>query len=352
MRYSAVAHAVLGAAIAVVAACTPEFPTPTWQGEHLEYAVTPDAEVCTGSWVMQDAYVKALMDWLGVSLSQRLRFAFVTPAELEEFCFQDDILGCYYDGKAYSIRPVHYHELAHAVAMLTGHHGPSAFQEGYAEVFGNGVYGVEARLPLDQVLMDFEHDGPHYYTASLFVRFLIERDGLDAVLAFMRRTRPETSFSALSVIFEEEFASSLPAAMAEFEDYPTCSTWANRIAVLECGSPAVPWQGSQWRASSTLDCGDPDVLGPKPEDGEDLIWSSRGLVIDEAGDYLAQVGAGTGGTAGVRITRCGSCWDSVDLVVKAGASRRVNLPSGRYHVTFVKELEEPGDISLTLTRPL
>jgi len=352
MPYSAVAHAVLGAAIAAAAACTPEFPTPTWKGEYIEYAITPDTEVCQGSWVMQDAYVKALVDWLGVTLTRRLRFAFVTQAELDDFCFQEDILGCSYDGKAYSTRPVHYHELAHEVAKLTGHHGPSVFQEGYAEVFGNGIYGIDTRLPLEQVLRDFEHDGPNYYTAGLFVRFLIERDGLDTVLAFMRRTNHETSFSAMSVIFEEEFSSSLPVAMAEFEDYPTCSTWVNRLAVLECGLPAVPWQGAEWSASSTLDCGDPDVLGPKPEDGENLIWSARGLVIDEPGDYLAEVGAGTEGTAGVRITRCGSCWDSVDFVVKAGASRIVNLPSGRYYVTFIKELEEPGDIALTLTKPL
>lgn len=141
MQCGAVAGVVLRSAIAVAAACTPQFPTLTWKGEYLEYANSADTEVCQGSWVMQDAYVKALTEWLGVALSKPLRFAFVTPPELEEFCFQDEVIGCSYDGKSFSIQPVLFHELAHEVAKLNGYRGPNVFQEGYAEVFGNGQYG-------------------------------------------------------------------------------------------------------------------------------------------------------------------------------------------------------------------
>jgi hypothetical protein len=36
-------------------ACIPEFPAPFWKGESPEYANTTYAEVCQGSWIVQDA---------------------------------------------------------------------------------------------------------------------------------------------------------------------------------------------------------------------------------------------------------------------------------------------------------
>ncbi len=42
----------------------------------------------------------------------------------------------------------------------------------------------------------------------------------------------------------------------------------------------------------------PGRHGAEPEDGGSLIWSTRGMVVDETGDYLAQVTAGTEGAAG------------------------------------------------------
>lgn len=352
MKTGATARAILSLAVAAGLACTPDFPAPFWKGEYLEYASTTDTEVCQGSWVVQDAYVKALIKQLGVTLSGPLWFAFIRASELEEYCYTDDLKGCSYDGKSFSTTPVLFHELAHEAAKLNGFRGPNVFQEGYAEVFGNGLSSDDTRLPIDQVLHHFERNVNNYYTAGLFVRFLIERDGLDVFLAFMKRTDRDDSFDRFSAIFEEEFGDPLAMVTSEFDDYPSCSMWNNRIAVLECGLPAVPWQDGTWEASSSLDCGAEDVLGPIQQGDAQLVWTTRGMAIDEGGDYLAAVAVGPEGTAGARITRCGSCWDSVEVLVKAGEMKPVTLPAGQYYVTLVKELEAPGDISLRFFKAL
>ena len=95
-----------------------------------------DDEVCAGSWVVQDQYVGMLADLLGVTLKSPLNYAYITETEREEYCFAPDLLGCYYEGKAYSKYAVHLHELAHGVAAAGDIKGPEAFQEGLAEVEG------------------------------------------------------------------------------------------------------------------------------------------------------------------------------------------------------------------------
>ena len=54
--------------------------------------------------------------------------------------------------------------------------------------------------------------------------------------------------------------------------------------------------------------------------------------------------------ATVRLTRCGSCWDVMDFTVFPGEAKQVTLPSGRYYVTFIKEIEKAGTLKFTLDR--
>ena len=47
----------------VVALCgvggTPDYPEPFWTGSYLAYSTTTSAEICEGSWRVQDKYVQA-----------------------------------------------------------------------------------------------------------------------------------------------------------------------------------------------------------------------------------------------------------------------------------------------------
>ena len=311
-------------------ACAPRFPDPFWTGAHLAYATTTDVEVCAGSWVVQDRYVELLSELLGVEPPRPIHFAFIERSERDEFCEDGDLLGCTIGDEAYSIYAVQLHELAHAVAMPAGIRGPLAFQEGFAEVFSDGQDSEPDRLPIADVVRDFAADGGSYYTAGLFVRFLIEEYGLEKLLAFMRGTTKHGGFEGFSKVFKDVYGVALSDTFVDFEDYPSCTMWNNRIALFECASPEVPWDGGNWRATSPLACDSPDVLGPVPDGDNMLIWTTRTVEIQSDGEYQATVKGDVAGSAGARITRCASCWDSVDAQVHVGQSRTLTLTAGRY----------------------
>ena len=331
-------------------ACTPDFPEPIWKGEFLEYASTVEGEVCAGSWTVQDRYVETLAKLLGTTIDAPLNYAYISESERQQYCFDSDLLGCYYENKAYSKYAVHFHELAHGVADLSGMRGPVAFQEGFAEVFGNGQYSDDELRPAEEVLRDFDHASGSYYTAGLFVRFLIERHDLGLLVAFMRQTDEKTPWDKIEKTFQEVFHESLDDALLEFDAYPTCTMWNNRVALVECDLPPLPWDGGTWQASTDLECTDDDVMGPVPDGDNMLQWTTRGVIIDKDGDYLAVVEAGPAGESGVRITRCASCWDSVDALVRAGDSRTVYLTAGQYYVTFVRDTRETERLAFSLSR--
>jgi hypothetical protein len=260
------------------------------------------------------------------------------------------VLGCEFDGDAYSARPMHFHELAHAVARRGGIGGSDAFREGFAEALSNGFEPKKPRVPIEPVLRNFAYRDEDYYTAGLFLRFLMERHSLDDVAAFLSQTSPSDSFVAVSDAFADIFAEPLTAAMTDFADYPSCAAWSNRLAIVECGLDPIPWAGTSWQTDSNIDCSDEDVLGPLV-DGVSLVWATRGLVVDSPGEFIARTTGGpAAGEATVHLTRCASCWDAFDVTVAPGYQKQLTLPAGRYYVTLVKELGTSGHMRFSLDR--
>jgi hypothetical protein len=89
------------------------------------------------------------------------------------------------------------------------------------------------------------------------------------------------------------------------------------------------------------------VIGPI--DNESMrIGGFTAFEIEAAGRYSVEVTSEIAGFAGVRITRCGSCWDEVDFGVVADAPKSAELPVGRYYATFVADVAAQGRIDLTL----
>jgi len=334
-------------ALALALACTPEFPEVTWEGEHLHVAQSASGRVCGGSYAYQDLFVERLAELLGVTLDAPIRYAFVDPEEIQAYCFQDGYGGCYYDDKAYSPVPVLTHELAHAVADRAGWDGPRAFKEGFAEVFGfNSDTDVE-RLPIRGVIEDFVAGRDHYYTAALFVRFLVERYGLDRFGDFMLATDKDDEFSAIEASFKTHFGEPIDAAFAAFDAYPTCSAWANQAAIVECGMEPPSWDSDSTRITVSLDCGDEGTIGPFGE-GSGLMSAARTLEIAEGGVYQMTVTSTSSARNVVRLSHCGSCWEAVDKIIAAGSTRTVELPPGRYFADFIGDVEEPMEITLYL----
>ena len=106
------------------------------------------------------------------------------------------------------------HELAHALADRAGWHGTRIFNEGFAEAFGfNNDSGVD-RLPIRQVVENFALTPDNFYTAGLFVRFLVEDYGLDRFAEFMRATGSDDDFATVSASFEDAMGVSIEDSFA------------------------------------------------------------------------------------------------------------------------------------------
>lgn len=320
-----------------------------WTSDVLRYRADPSEVICGGSFDLQAEYVRRLAETFEIELDRPITFSVLSPSALEETCESATASGCEVEGAAYSARPFHFHELAHAVAKRAGIRGTESFGEGLADALDNGFGGIRPKLPIEPVLRDFAYDDDAYYTAGRFVRFVMERHGLEGLVEFLRRTSRGDSFGVVEREFARALGEPLSEAMIAFDEYPVCASWANRLAVFECGVEATPWRGSSWSAKSSVDCSDPDVMGPLV-DGRSLVWATRALIVDAPGEFIARTEGEIEGDATVRLTRCGSCWDAIDLTVLPGKQKQVSLTPGRYYVTFIKELEKAGTLNFTLDR--
>ncbi|MEZ4383519.1 MAG: hypothetical protein R3A79_19470 [Nannocystaceae bacterium] len=331
-----------------LAGCGPDYPPVIWSGEHIEYATERDRDICEGSFVLQDEFVGLLSEFVGVTLSEPALFVYVEQEKLGDFCPREWAAGCSYEYAAISTKALNRHELAHVVTRSAGWNGPASFVEGVAEMFNDGVDLDEVREPIDAVLDDFQITDTHYFTMGLFVRFLVERHGLEKLAAFMRDTDYHAARETYEATFAQHFGESLSDATAAFDDYPTCPEWSNRIALYECNLPLTPWSNGAIDVNVDLQCEDSDVFGPL-EDDPMRIGSFVAFEVEVEETYSVEVNSEIAGFAGVRITRCGSCWDEVDFGVVAGEPESATLPPGRYYATFVADVSSPGQIDLHLS---
>ncbi len=239
----------------VLLAChddVPEFPDCViYEGDALLYATTTDTRVCGGSSLIQDEFVQALAAYFGFELHGKVRYALIDPSEGDHYCFHGHDSGCYYDGKAYSIKSVQYHELTHAVLDAGGYHGPIQFNEGLAEVFGNGMNLEVPRADLSRILEEWPADDSGYYTMALFTRFLIEEYGIEKLLEFLKAAEGRDRYEEFAPAFKAVFGDDLDAAVLDFAAYPSCSRWENRLALLECSETPEPWMATSGERSWT-----------------------------------------------------------------------------------------------------
>lgn len=341
--------ASIGIVLAVPLGCNEDLPPVRWTGQSLVYHADADADACAGAFVLQDTYVRRLSEMLEVEIDRPVSFSLLSDEELEGVCENETILGCEFDGDAYSARAVHFHELAHAVARRGDIHGSVAFREGFAEALSNGFEPKKLRVPVEPILREFGYLDEDYYTAGLFVRFLMDRHGLPNVSEFLKGTSKEQSFDAVSGVFADVFGEPLAAAINAFDAYPSCTAWSNRLALVECGLEVTPWVGNSWEAEVAVDCSDEDVLGPLV-DGKSLVWATRALSIDAPGQFIARTMTTSEGDATVRLTRCGSCWDAFDVTILPDQEKPLDLPQGRYYITFIREFDKPGGLRFSLDR--
>lgn len=344
MRLSFLTALFLGS----LAACKPDIPEPVWKGTHLYYSTTRSEPVCRGSFYRQEQHVVELARLLGVELSETIQYTWVSDSEIADYCEGMYLRGCAYDDSPYifSLESFHHHELAHVVANFAGLEGPRAFSEGFAEVFNDGGQRGTERLSINEVLKSFQLDDPNFYTAGLFVRFLIERHGIEALAEFMRSTDPSFDLARYSPIFEDVFGEPLDMAMTEFESYPSCTEMNNRLALVDCRLPVEPWEDQTVTLKANVACDQDDVLGPS---ADNVMFTTRGFQVDQPGNYLFFASVPEG-WSGFRVVKCGSCSDSFDTTIAPGTMEMHDLTPGRYYVLFGRKTDEPAELGLAVGR--
>lgn len=320
------------------------------ESEVLRYSTTVDEKVCQGSFSAQEAFIRLLATEFGVEINDPIEYARIAPGEGAVYC-SGDYKGCYTAGIVYSETSVSFHELTHAVADVGSIGGTRPFREGLAETFSNGLNAGVPDTDLATILKDFPDDGSGYYKMALFVRFLIEEYGIEPLLDFMRRSRLNDPYDTWTMQFAESIGVALEDAMEAFEAYPACSRWQNRDALVECSTTPTPWSGDKWSIQTDLDCSSDDVLGPHRTSNLNVIWTERALDVAQTGEYLITP-TGTGEAWGmIIITRCGSCWDAVEVNLKpSDEPRSITLPAGRYHVLVARDLSDPRPAGVELMR--
>ncbi|MDC0716396.1 hypothetical protein [Nannocystis bainbridge] len=332
--------------LGALVACTPAIPEPIWEGEFLHYSTTIDAPVCRGSFVLQERHAVEVAALMGFELPEVIHFTRIKQRQVRKYCRQR-ARGCAWDDAPYAFfaeSSFNFHELTHVVANLGGLSGPRAFNEGLAEVFADTSASILSGTPLARVLHGDIDDIADYHTAGRFVRFLIERHDLSVFVEFMRSTWREAEFDEFAPIFAEVFGEPIEDAMADFADYPSCSSTSNRIAVLDCNLPLQPWDGATLSLTANLACDQADVLGP---DRHGLMFTSRGFEIAQEGTYRITPSASSE-WALFRIIRCGSCWDDLEIGIMPGTTEELVLPPGRYYAQFGRRTREPAELGLQI----
>ena len=178
------------------------------------------------------------------------------------------------------------------------------------------------------------------------VRFLVEDYGLENFAQFMRTTERDDDFTAVSASFKEALGVSIESAFEAFDDYPTCSAYANQAAIVECGEEPSPWGPDGLEITVPLDCDKDTTVGPN----NDEMSSSRSLEVSQDGVYEISVRSTSDELSGIRLSHCGDCREAFDEIVLADTTRTFDLAAGRYFALFVTDVGQPAEVTLQLTK--
>lgn len=289
-RRAAAAGWTLLAGLCIACAPDEELPLPpvVWEGESVRVRMDdPGIEVCGGSFEALDRHAELVREALLLEGDGVVEYSIGDPAFVDERCDLDTSAPCTdsVTGDVFTSIPMHEHEIVHAVRLLDPELSlrSSPFEEGLATMFGGDRFDDDDP-PLDPsiLLIDEQLEGAlEYYNAGQTMALLLERHGRDAFRAF------DTLASTMNE--DEAFLTAFGESKEQFvfaiEDSPHCEQSQWWIPLLECnGDPAAadPMTGALV-LSGSLDCGSPDVYGPR----SDRMWTSRHFLLDETTSDLA-----------------------------------------------------------------
>lgn len=344
---------ILGSAMtAALGACQPELPPITWEGEVIRFAANDPETVCGDTLEWMDARAVALRDIFGEGTYDTLDYYWVPDLWNEQPWCQEPASGCRDANRIYSEYVPHEHEIAHA---LRRDRLPAVFEEGFATVFGDLGWTHEpaSRGRLVEILESSDPvDNADYSRAGHFVRFLLDRYGMDRLDRLAELANYDDDASKVRTSFAEAYGITLEAALVEYEDYPECDALAwmdTRIACAEAAFPLNPVQEGDVEFSKDIECSEPTVLGPM----SGFMFTETTLeIVPQLQDFpiWIQLIGDLGDDVSAALVRCdGGCADSTALwLTPTAGHRQVELPPGRYVLRMFRPVDDPGELGISL----
>ncbi len=227
-------HRALLTCLALVACSTAPEPETfsdevVFESEHFRlHAHAGDTNACSSSTSDLEAHFSALRDLLGFAWpsGQRIEYRlYSSQSDFEQHAPCSGVLhtdACARDNRVYTTRPVHEHELIHAYLAGVGH-PPSYMVEGIADLLScdyppwTAPRAEEARTRLStidwQSLAQWapasDRNGDDYQLSAELVRTLLDRFGVQAVLAYYANAPATSNASAVNADFESAFKSGM-----------------------------------------------------------------------------------------------------------------------------------------------
>jgi hypothetical protein len=312
------------------------------QGRFLSYAADDDLVVCEGTVPLTEAWMEAVAVYLGIDPDQLLptTYYFVDSLILDEMCSYSaggctDREGGHVD--IFSTRPIHDHELVHAIQGSAWPARQPLLQEGLASALDQDTPPLYYSFTRDQIDTAIEAQSSSTENVSVYaighylVYFMLTRYGPEAFEQFWHATSRPTTAADFRADFQDSFGESLDEMLAEVGG-PICP-------IPICVGEPVAWEQGTWTTESPTSCADDTVVGVTGESYSRLVRNDL-VEITEPGGY--DISASQSALPG-QSTTVTSCQTSCDgWVIPAGESYSIDLAPGLYRVTTVSDLDDPG----------
>lgn len=349
---------LLALALAGAAALAGCADTVEYEGKYLRIIADADLPMCGGTVAYMDDFYARLATTFGAPLPSEpeIRYRWMRGEDLVTRGLCADRNGCAHWSlrHIYIDEPASGHELVHIAAGIAFGNADPFFNEGLAVAFEgyerrSAPTDEPAKTPLFTAIRarNVVLPSEHYELAGAFTHYLGERYGLARLFEFHRATAPFDTLARTQAKFAETFGERMQDVAADFDrEGRGCPPASARFKQQECSAPVLDWDGERLAAHFTVDCEDPEVVGPIEGRRARL---SRTLVVDRPGAYRVELR--TEGPARARLLGCGSCEDAVEVELDANVPLQlVELPAGRYALMVSSSVDAPAGVGVQMTR--
>jgi hypothetical protein len=314
------------------------------RGRFLSYAADDDIVVCSGTVPLTEAWMETVALYLGMDPDQLLPMTYylIDSSLVDELC-PNGAGGCvdrtdrHFD--VFSTRPIHEHELVHAIHLSAWPARQPLLHEGLASAFEQDTLPNYYSFTPDEIDVAIEaesslEDLSVYSVGHYLVYWMLTRYGPEAFEQFWYATSRPTTAADFRATFQDSFGESLDEMLTDVGTYggPIC-------AIPICVGEPLPWEQGTWRTESPRSCADGAVVGFTGESYSRLVRNDL-VEITGAGSYDVSASESTLPGQGTIVTSCQTSCE--EWFIPAGESYLIDLAPGSYRVTTVSDLEEPG----------